>query len=122
MLINSARFYLHRMTIPRPNPFVLSAPPNPSPDPFRGACNQGNLDAIKQYIRDRNPDSFTLSMGLKHATAANQVEVVHYFLEIKVNINQATLRFIQSPKVWEIFLNNGVQLNPTSIMQDPPLM
>lgn len=98
------------------NPFVL----NPSPDLFRQACNQGNVDAIKEYIKEKNPDSFTLSMGLKHAAAADQIKVVRYFLENGVHIDDGTLRFIQSPEVWEVFLSNGVELNPVN--RESPLM
>lgn len=111
------------MAVPEaPNPFVLSAPPNPSPNFFRQACNEGNLDAIKEHITDQNPNNFALSIGLKHAAATDQVETICYFLGSLMRVSVGTPMYIQSREAWEAFLRHGDQLNPPSLRGELPLM
>lgn len=54
-------------------------------------------------------------MGLQHAAAADQVEVVRYLLENGVEVNSGTLKLIRSPEAWEVFLNHRDQLNPPGL-------
>lgn len=94
------------------SPFILSAPPNPSSDPFEEACNRGDVKTVQEYITDPRIDEFSLSMGLKHAIAADQVELVRFFLAQNVKVPLGAWRCVQSPEVWELFFAHGVEINP----------
>lgn len=104
------------------SPFVLSAPPNPSPEPFREACNRGDVKTVQQYITDSKIDEFSLSMGLKHAIAADQVELIHFFVALNVKVPLGAWRCIQSPEVWELFFAHGVEINPRDARKVSPLL
>ena len=104
------------------SPFVLSTPPNPSSDPFREACNQRDLKTVQEYITDSKIDEFSLSMGLKHAIAADQVEIIRFFLALNVKVPLGAWRCIQSPEVWELFFAHGVEINPKDARKVSPLL
>ena len=104
------------------SPFVLSTPPNPSSDPFREACNQRDLKTVQEYITDSKIDEFSLSMRLKHAIAADLVELIRFFLALNVKVPLGAWRCIQSPEVWELFFAHGVEINPKDARKVSPLL
>ena len=76
--------------------FMAGTPLNPSSNPFKEACNQGDLETIEAYINQSTIDSFSLSMDLLHAVAADQVEIVCFLLGRNIRILFATGVYVQS--------------------------
>ena len=54
-------------------------------DKFLGACEQGDMKCVKEWVDDKLIDESTLNEGLSYAISGKNVEVVGYLIDQKAD-------------------------------------